>query len=596
MKQIKSILVLVCICSVTALLLALTNSFTAPIIEKNEAEKANSALSEVLPGGEGFSEIDLSSYTLPTSVKKAYKASNGGYVIELETTGYASGMKLMCGITAEGRIAKAACLSSNETNGKEKTYGDSFVGMNAAEAGGVDIIAGSTKTTAAYRQAMQDALNTAVILSGGTADFRTPEQIHADNLAQALPAGDGKFTQEFLPAAIDGVDSVYTADNGSGKVLVMGGKYIGIDADGKIVGEFDADTIKKAEAAMEKLAENTLTDVDLSQYKGLPSSVVSAKKTAGGSCVIEIKTKGYGDGMIILVAIDAEGKVTSAACTASNETNGTEKTYGAQFIGKTKDDVSSVDTVSGSTMTTSAYRQAVADALNAQIILGGGWVDTRTPEEILRDNLAQALPSGEGAFTRTFIVELLDGVSAAYSADNGTGMVLVMGENFIGIGADGKALGELDQALKAKAETEAAKLSSSTLTDIDTSKYADLHKNFISAKKTASGNYVIETKGAGYGIKGGNEYVPASGEYIYIKLAISADGRIIDIITVKQAETESIGGAVCKDEGYYGQYISKTEDTYTEVDGVAGATMTTDGYRQAVKIAFESFKLIKGGR
>lgn len=594
MKQIKSILVLVVICSVTALLLALTNSFTSPIIEEAEAQAALAALAEVLPGGEGFSEVDLSAHTLPATVKKAYKASNGGYVIELETSGYASGMKLMYGVTADGAIAGAKCLSSNETLGHEKTYGGNFVGKDADGVGSVDVISGATKTTGAMRSAAIDAINTATILGGGSVDIRT----HEEKINDALPAGEGKFTEEFLPAAIDGLDAVYAADNGKGKVLVMGDKYIGVDADGKLVGEFDAETKANAEAALAKLAENTLTEVDLTQYKGLPVSVLSAKRTQSGISVIEIKASGYKDGMIILVGIDADGKVTSAKCTASNETNGAEATYGDKLIGKTKDDIDTVDTVAGSTLTTSAFRGAVKDALNAAVILGGGWVDTRTPEEILADNLAAALPAGEGKFSRMFIVEVLEGVEAAYSADNGAGMVLAMGESYIGVGADGVAVGELDADLKAKAEAEAAKLLSSTAEEIDASKYTDLDKKFISAFKTASGNYVIETKGAGYGIIGDDHggYVQLSGEYIHIRVCISADGKIIDIITTKHAETATIGGAnVCDNPEYYGQYISKTEENYAEVDGIAGATNSSDGYRQAVKVAFESYKILKGG-
>ena len=594
MKQIKSILVLVVICSVTALLLALTNSFTSPIIEEAEAQAALAALAEVLPGGEGFSEVDLSAHTLPATVKKAYKASNGGYVIELETSGYASGMKLMYGVTADGAIAGAKCLSSNETLGHEKTYGGNFVGKDADGVGSVDIISGATKTTGAMRSAAIDAINTATILGGGSVDIRT----HEEKINDALPAGEGKFTEEFLPAAIDGLDAVYAADNGKGKVLVMGDKYIGVDADGKLVGEFDAETKANAEAALAKLAENTLTEVDLTQYKGLPVSVLSAKRTQSGISVIEIKASGYKDGMIILVGIDADGKVTSAKCTSSNETNGAEAAYGDKLIGKTKDDIDTVDTVAGSTLTTSAFRGAVKDALNAAVILGGGWVDTRTPEEILADNLAAALPAGEGKFSRMFIVEVLDGVSAVYSADNGAGMVLAMGESYIGVGADGVAVGDLDAELKAKAEAEAAKLLSSTAEDIDASKYTDLDKKFISAFKTASGNYIIETKGAGYGIIGDDHggYVQLSGEYIHIRVCISADGKIIDIITTKHAETATIGGAnVCDNPEYYGQYLSKTEENYAEVDGIAGATNSSDGYRQAVKVAFESYKILKGG-
>ena len=48
-KNIKSVTVLVAICTVVALLLAVTNQFTAPIIEKNSAAAANQALLEVMP-------------------------------------------------------------------------------------------------------------------------------------------------------------------------------------------------------------------------------------------------------------------------------------------------------------------------------------------------------------------------------------------------------------------------------------------------------------------------------------------------------------------------------------------------------------------
>ena len=56
------------------------------------------------------------------------------------------------------------------------------------------------------------------------------------------------------------------------------------------------------------------------------------------------------------------------------------------------DGVEAVDTISGATKTTAAYKNAMKDALNAAIILGGGEVDIRTEEEILNDNLSAALP------------------------------------------------------------------------------------------------------------------------------------------------------------------------------------------------------------
>ena len=76
-KNIKSVGVLVAICTVVALLLAVTNQFTAPIIEKNQSAAANQALLEVMPDGTGFEEMDLGSYNLPASVTKAYKETSG---------------------------------------------------------------------------------------------------------------------------------------------------------------------------------------------------------------------------------------------------------------------------------------------------------------------------------------------------------------------------------------------------------------------------------------------------------------------------------------------------------------------------------------
>ena len=50
-KSVQSTLVLVAICAVMAVLLALTNSITAPIIKQNQDAAANEALLVVMPEG-----------------------------------------------------------------------------------------------------------------------------------------------------------------------------------------------------------------------------------------------------------------------------------------------------------------------------------------------------------------------------------------------------------------------------------------------------------------------------------------------------------------------------------------------------------------
>ena len=381
-KSVQSTIVLVAICAVMAILLALTNSVTAPIIKQNQDAAANQALLVVMPDGEDFKKVDISGYELPSTVTEVYKEKNGGYVVTLTTAGYGSGLVIMCGVSPDGTVTGAVCLSSTETLGYEKTFGENFTGKDATGVDAIDTISGATKTTAAYKNAVKDALNTATILGGGSVDLRDEAQILNDNLSAALPAGEGKFTKLFITEVIEGIDTVYTADNGKGYVFVVGEEFIPVDESG-------------------------------------------------------------------------------------NTDNATVKT---------------------------AY-----DILTASVV-----------------------------------------------------------------------------------------------EDIDLAPYADTLKYVVSAKMTATGNYIFETKGNGYGIMGGDDYHPASNEYIIVRVSMTADGRIIDTFTVSQAESEGIGDA-CADEKFYGQFDGKTEADYQDIDAIGGATLTTNGYLKAIERAFEAVKILEGG-
>ena len=348
------------------------------------------------------------------------------------------------------------------------------------------------------------------------------------------------------------------------------------------------------EALLEVMPDGAGFDpVDLSTYT-LPATVSEVyRETDGKGYVVKLTTSGYGSDMVIMCGVSTEGTVTGAVCLSSNETLGKEKTYGENFRGQDAAGVEAVDTIGGATKTTEAYKDAIKDALNTAIIMGGGSVDIRTEEEILADNLAAALPEGDGAFTRLFLVEVVEGADAVYAADNGAGYVFVMGEEFVGVRMDGTLVSGGGAAHPNLIEA-VAKIKATTFETIDLSAYPDLEKTVISARKTSSGNFVVETKGAGYGIKGGNEYHPASGEYIVVRVSMTPDGRIIDCLTVSEAETDGLGDA-CANESFYGQFAGKTEENYTEIDAISGATLTTDGYKQAIQRAFAAVNMLKGG-
>ena len=333
--------------------------------------------------------------------------------------------------------------------------------------------------------------------------------------------------------------------------------------------------------------------IDISGYT-LPATVTEVYREAGGGYVVTLNTAGYSSDMIIMCGVRADGKVSGAVCLSSNETLGYEKTYGNMFLGINLDTVLSVDSISGATKTTAAYRAAVQDALNTAIILGGGSVDLRTEEEILNDALTAALPAGEGRFTKLFLTEITTGINALYATDNGCGYVCIVDELFVALDEQGTVLSEVSEDISAHVSEQAKKILSSTAKELDLTRYTNLPDALVSAQKTASGNYILEMKGAGYGINGGNDYHPASGEYIYIRVSMSADGQIIDCLTLSQKETDGIG-SVCAEESFYGQFVGKTEADYEQIDAISGATMTTNGYKKAILRAFEAVKILEGG-
>ncbi|MBE6652888.1 MAG: FMN-binding protein [Ruminococcaceae bacterium] len=394
-KSIVSTLVLVCICAVMAVLLAITNAITAPTIKANEDKAANEALLEVMPNGEGFEKVDLSAYTLPATVTEVFKETKGGYVVKMTTTGYSSGMVIMCGVNPDGTISGTVCLSSSETLGHEKTFGAGFTGKDAASVDAVDTISGATKTTQAYKNAVKDALNTAIILGGGSVDLRDEAQILNDNLSAALPAAEGKFTKLFITEIIeaDCFDAVYTADNGAGKVFVTENDgyegntcYTAVDKNGNVT---KTTYWEEALAAYNILTASTVEIIDLKAYEGLPTALTSAKRTATGNYILTLNAAGYGINggseyhpasgqyILVMVSLTKEGKIIDTLTLSQAESTGIgdacadEKFYG-QFDGKTAEDYKNIDAISGATITTNGYLKAIERAFECVTILEGG--------------------------------------------------------------------------------------------------------------------------------------------------------------------------------------------------------------------------------
>ena len=341
--------------------------------------------------------------------------------------------------------------------------------------------------------------------------------------------------------------------------------------------------------------------IDLSSFN-LSENIINAYISDNDGYVIEVKFDGFNPGNTAIIGVSANGKVTGTKIILNLESSGfgldilPELDANGHFNGATFDTIEGIDTIAGCTISTKAYRTAIKDALAAALSLGGATVDLRTPEQILSDNLNAALGVSGVEFDKHFFMEVVEGVDAIYVAKDGSGHVVVIGEAFYGFDAFGNAIGHFGNAIGQTSKVAAnaiATIKATTWTELDPRTYDGVSKRVKSALVTNSGVYVLEVEGAGFGKKGSDPYA-ASGEYIVIRIALTADGRIIDCYTVYQSETMNFGD-VCGTEEFYGQFAGKNEENYEEI-AIAGATYTTNGYHGAIKNAFKAVAIFEDAK
>ena len=338
-----------------------------------------------------------------------------------------------------------------------------------------------------------------------------------------------------------------------------------------------------------------------------PEAVTAGYKADGGF-VFQMTVTGKSAGLVIMCGIDANGNVVGTKVIANEETPG--------YAAKVFPDVEGVNgkytgmnlegfepyLVSGATMTSKAYSEAIKAALQSAVLAAGGSVDTRTPEQIFQDSCNEAVGTTDLTFVKWFAVENIAGVDAVYEAEGAR--VYVIGETFVGVKDGAVVTAEATEENKALVLGADAVINAITLEDIE--KPEGTKSSVKSIKLASNGAYVFELEAQGYQYT----FDYGDGTPIMIKLAISAEGKIIDVVTLSHNETKGLGDA-CATEEYYQQYRGKGNedvnvsakypdhdgtdlipDTSTDVGIIASATYTTVGYQSAVKDAFSAFELL----
>ena len=410
-ENIKSVVVLTAICLVVAVLLAYTNSITAPIIEANKAAKASGSLLEVMPEATGFENITETLANLPATVKEVHKETSGlGHVMILGTTTQFSSdeMGITVAIGADGKISNVLLTGYYESKDFGADYPATYIGQDSA-LGGVDTVAGTTFSSTAFKDAITDAFNVLIENNLVAAGQKSEEQLIAEAMPLALPGcvnslGNpvtvpvegfaAPITQAFKAKNDAGYIYIVSTDAGS---VVVGVNAFGvakaIDLEGNDVTATATDAVAAAVAAnpaisVTNLEANTTTVAGsfeegavITAVEGLAteSNVVAAfTVTVGEETQYAVITKplGYGDeSMKMMVIFNANGEVVIYKTLTEMIIHGEyysehqltdESAYRAQFVGLTEATYSDDMTlVAGATMTANAVASNFRSAFEA---------------------------------------------------------------------------------------------------------------------------------------------------------------------------------------------------------------------------------------
>jgi Na+-translocating ferredoxin:NAD+ oxidoreductase subunit G len=181
-RNVMPAVLLSIICLVTTLLLALTNSVTAPVIAALEAQAEKAQMEQIFPDGETFtpyipSEIEDDALSeAGGNVDKIYIAKDSsdtiiGYIFISSSQGYAGLIKAAVGIDSQGSLVSSSFTAADETPGlgkkvEEDRFEQAFTGLatsddllvSASGSGQIDAISGATISSKGAVSAVNQAM------------------------------------------------------------------------------------------------------------------------------------------------------------------------------------------------------------------------------------------------------------------------------------------------------------------------------------------------------------------------------------------------------------------------------------------------------
>ena len=103
---------------------------------------------------------------------------------------------------------------------------------------------------------------------------------------------------------------------------------------------------------------------------GMENILMAAKDNGGAGYVFQIEDTGYGGAYVVMIGMDNDGKITGAKLLEHSETPGlgakTESAdFTGQFVGRDKNSLDGIETISGATISSTAFIRCVEAACQA---------------------------------------------------------------------------------------------------------------------------------------------------------------------------------------------------------------------------------------
>lgn len=171
--------ILFAITAAAALILAVVNSFTAPVIALNDKKTQEEAMKKVLPSATEFQQVEFTPEE-NSAVTEIYSGGDAGVVVKASPNGYGGKISMIIGIDSEYKVTGVEIISQSETAGlgancTREDFRSQFVGKtenievvkNNASENQIDAITSATITSKAVTKGVNESITQVKQMRGG---------------------------------------------------------------------------------------------------------------------------------------------------------------------------------------------------------------------------------------------------------------------------------------------------------------------------------------------------------------------------------------------------------------------------------------------